>query len=109
MLDPMPTAALTAAIANGDEVAFGAFYDAWFDAALALTRAVSHRDEAFALDVVQDVMLKVVQKLAPLATETMEARGLMPRLSASARRMTMIQEAPASRPGALPAVTVGLP
>lgn len=63
------TAGLTAAIAAGDETAFGAFYDAWFDATFALARAVSRRDEAFCLDVVQDVMLKVATRMPPLANE----------------------------------------
>lgn len=69
MVGPGGTAALTAAIAGGCEVAFGAFYDAWFDAALTLARSASRRDEAFGLDVVQDVMWKVVKRMPPLANE----------------------------------------
>lgn len=64
-----PTAPLTAAIAAGDDEAFGAFYDAWFDAAFALARTVCRRDESFCLDVVQDVMLKVVRRMPALSTE----------------------------------------
>lgn len=59
----------TAAIAAGDSAAFGAFYDAWFDAVYALARAVSRRDEAWCLDVVQDVMLKVSRALPVLDTD----------------------------------------
>lgn len=61
--------ALSAAIARGDEAAFTAFYTAWFPATLALARAVSRRDEAFCLDVVQDVMLAVTHKLPALRDE----------------------------------------
>ncbi len=67
--DGVATATWTAAIAAGDERAFARFYDAWFDAALALARTVARGDDALALDVVQDVMLKVVRKLPPLSSE----------------------------------------
>ncbi len=63
------TAGLTAAIAAGDETAFGAFYDAWFAAALSMARALSRRDEDFGLDVVQEVMLEVVHKIPRLDSE----------------------------------------
>jgi RNA polymerase sigma-70 factor, ECF subfamily len=56
-------------IAGGDEAAFASFYEAWFAPTLALARAISRRDEAFALDVVQDVMLTVVRKLPPLGDD----------------------------------------
>ncbi len=65
-------AALSRAIARGDEAAFATFYAAWFPAALALARAASRRDEAFCLDVVQDVMFRVCRKLPALA----EARAV---------------------------------
>jgi len=64
-----PTYPLTAAIAAGDERAFGAFYEAWFDRAYALARSISRRDEAFCLDVVQDAMLRVVRAMKPLPDE----------------------------------------
>lgn len=63
------SAALARAIAAGDEAAFAAFYVAWFPATLALARAASRRDEAFCLDVVQDVMLAVGRKLPALRDE----------------------------------------
>lgn len=69
---PLPavdSAALATAIAAGSEAAFAAFYAAWFPATLALARASSRRDEAFCLDVVQDVMLRVAQKLPALRDE----------------------------------------
>lgn len=67
--DAASTRALCAAIAAGDPAAFAVFYDAWFDATFALARAFARRDESFHLDVVQDVMLKVVRSLPVLATE----------------------------------------
>jgi DNA-directed RNA polymerase specialized sigma24 family protein len=58
---------LSRAIARGDEAAFATFYAAWFPAAMVLARAASRRDEAFCLDVVQDVMFTVCRKLPALA------------------------------------------
>lgn len=63
------SAAWSAAIARGDEAAFAAFYAAWFPATLALARAASRRDEAFCLDVVQDVMFAVCRRLPALRDE----------------------------------------
>lgn len=63
------SAALAKAIAAGSEAAFAAFYAAWFGSVLALARASSRRDEAFCLDVVQDVMLVVAKKLPALRSE----------------------------------------
>jgi RNA polymerase sigma factor (sigma-70 family) len=63
------SAALSRAIAAGDEAAFAAFYAAWFAATLALARAASRRDEAFGLDVAQDVMFAVARKLPALRDE----------------------------------------
>ena len=60
------SAALAAAIARGDEAAFAAFYAAWFPATVALARAASRRDEAFCLDVAQDVMFAVCRRLPAL-------------------------------------------
>jgi RNA polymerase sigma factor (sigma-70 family) len=63
------TAPLCARIAAGDETAFAPFYDAWFDPVFALARTISRRDESFCLDVVQDVMQRVVTSLPALASE----------------------------------------
>lgn len=60
------TLPLTRAIAAGDEAAFATFHDAWFASTLVLARSVSRRDEAFALDVVQDVMLAAARRLPAL-------------------------------------------
>ena len=70
-------------VAAGDEAAFASFYDAWFAPTLALARAISRRDEAFALDVVQDVMLTVARKLPPLRDEV-ALRAWMTRAVANA-------------------------
>jgi RNA polymerase sigma factor (sigma-70 family) len=60
---------LTAGIASGDAGAFGAFYEAWFDRAYAWARTLTRRDESFCLDVVQEVMLRVIRALKPLPSE----------------------------------------
>ena len=60
---------ITRRIAAGDEVAYAAFYEAWFAPALSLVRAVSRRDEAFCLDVVQDVMLAVACSMPSLGDD----------------------------------------
>src|SRR5712671_2412091 len=64
---PPKAAALTPLIAAGDPAAFGNFYDLWFDAAYGLSRACSRRDEAFCLDVVQDVKLPALASDAAVA------------------------------------------
>jgi RNA polymerase sigma factor (sigma-70 family) len=65
-----PGYALTGRIAAGDESAFTEFYERWFASTLALCRAIRRRDEAFCLDVVQDVMMIVVKKMPSLETES---------------------------------------
>ncbi len=62
---PDDTRSLTAAIAQGDDQAFGVVYDRWFPRCLSLARRLTGRDEAFCLDVVQDAMLRMIKK-APL-------------------------------------------
>lgn len=64
-----PGVSATGAIAAGDEAAFTAFYTAWFAPTLVLAKAITRRDEAFCLDVVQDVMLAVAERLPPLRDE----------------------------------------
>jgi RNA polymerase sigma factor (sigma-70 family) len=72
------------AIRRGDERAFADFYEHWFDRALRLARAVTRGDEAMGLDVVQDVMLKVVHKLPALASERAVAAWMAKTISAAA-------------------------
>jgi RNA polymerase sigma factor (sigma-70 family) len=61
--------ALVASLARGDEAAFAAYYAAWFQPTLALARAACRRDEAFCLDVVQDVMMNVAKKMPALSSD----------------------------------------
>lgn len=61
--------ALTRAIAAGDADAFERLYRAWFPRAVALVRAATGRDEAFALDVAQDAMLRAARRLPVLADD----------------------------------------
>ena len=92
--DPLPGHALTGRIAAGDESAFTEFYELWFASTLALCRAISRRDEAFSLDVVQDVMMIVVKKMPRLETEAAlrawmartVSRAVTDRLRSGARR-----------------------
>lgn len=63
------SAPLTARIAAGDEEAFAAFYELWFDRAVGLARAATRRDESFCFDVVQSTMLKVVRSLPVLQSD----------------------------------------
>ena len=60
---------LTQAIAQGDERAFEAFYNDWFEPAFAMARTLTKRDESFCLDVVQDAMLKAARSMRPIHTE----------------------------------------
>lgn len=60
---------ITGRIAAGDERAYERFYEAWFAPTLALARACSRRDEAWCLDVVQDVMLAVARRMPRLADD----------------------------------------
>lgn len=53
---------LTAAIVKGDSAAFERLYTAWFPRLLAVARKTTGRDEAFALDIVQDAFLRVIAR-----------------------------------------------
>lgn len=65
-LGALDSAILSRRIAAGDEEAFVVFYRRWFDPVLAFARAASRRDEAFCLDVVQDVLMIVAKKMPAL-------------------------------------------
>src|SRR5262245_48679302 len=75
---------LCSAIRRGDEHAFARFYDLWFPRALQLARAVVRGDEATGLDVVQDVMAKVVHKLPALSGERAVVAWMAKTISAAA-------------------------
>lgn len=88
------TLPLARAVAAGDEAAFTAFYGAWFLPTLRFARGLSRRDEAFGLDVVQDVMFAVARRLPALRDEAAlrawmaraVANAVTDRLRAEARR-----------------------
>ncbi len=62
-------AQLTTAVARGQEPAVEIFYRRFFDLLYRHARQVSHRDESFCLDVVQDAMLRIIRTIRPVATE----------------------------------------
>lgn len=104
---------LTTAVARGDERAFQRFYDLWFDRLLAMAHACTRRDEAFCLDVVQDCLMRVVDRLPPLRSEAAVAAWLtrtvlrlaVDRLRAEARRTARQELVAARRPEAQAANT----
>lgn len=65
-------AALSRAIARGDEAALAALYELWFDRALSLAGAATRRtplsSEAARLDIVQDAFIRVIRTIRPMAT-----------------------------------------
>lgn len=67
---------LTAAAARGEERAVAAFYRRYFDLLYRQARQISRRDESFCLDVVQDVMLRIIRTLRPVASEAQLAAWL---------------------------------
>lgn len=50
-------------IRAGDRAALADFYGAWFDRVLGAARAMTGRDEAFGLDIVQESMLRIVRSI----------------------------------------------
>lgn len=80
--------ALTTAVARGDAAAFERLYRAWFDRLVALAQRATGRDEAFAMDVVQEAFLRVIRSCSPIATEIELAAWLRARvLSAAVDRL----------------------
>jgi len=66
--EPLDVARLCARIRNGDADAFEAFYRSWFAGVLSMARTTTRRDEAFCLDVVQEVMMRAARALPPLSS-----------------------------------------
>lgn len=64
-------------IRAGDPTALTDFYQQWFDRAVAIVRARTGRDESFALDVVQDTMIRVARSVPRLETEADLARWMI--------------------------------
>jgi RNA polymerase sigma-70 factor (ECF subfamily) len=75
-LDDERVQEVTAAIARGDPEAFAVFYEAWFDRAHSMARAMTRRDESFCLDVVQDAMLRAVRSLRAMPDRASLARWM---------------------------------
>ena len=60
---------VTRAISRGDSRAFATFFRERFDEMYAEASRLTGRDEAFCLDVVQNAMIRVIQRLKPLDSE----------------------------------------
>jgi len=65
---PIDIAAMTRDIQRGKHAAFDAFYSRWFTLVYAVARACTRGDESTCLDVVQDVMLRVIKSIPILHT-----------------------------------------
>lgn len=59
----------TIAIRRGDSEALRRHYEAWFGPCYTMARKFTRRDESFCLDIVQDVMLRIVKAMPILETE----------------------------------------
>lgn len=70
------TTDLTTRIASGDPVALAVFYEQWFDHIYREAQRLTRRDEQECLDVVQDVMLRVVKSIKPMDSEARVAGWL---------------------------------
>ena len=75
-VNPSDCATLCRRIASGDAEAFSSFFDQWFDDMLDAARRCSGRDESFAMDVVQDALMKVIAHIRPFETEDAMRRWL---------------------------------
>ncbi len=80
--DPAPR--LLRALNRGDQAALTRLYEAWFDRAVAAAAAMTRRDEAFCLDVVQDAMLRLVRRPPRAACEAAFETWLMAALRSAA-------------------------
>lgn len=60
---------LTRGVARGDAEAITRFYEAWFERSVAIVRALTGRDESFALDVVQEALLRAIRTMRAIERE----------------------------------------
>jgi len=60
----------TRGTARGDTRAFEVLYRAWFGRVCGFARGLTKRDEAFCLDVAQEVMIRAARRIPEMATET---------------------------------------
>lgn len=108
---PTSTEFETRAVASGDTEAFGRFYERWFDEVYEEVRRLTRLDESFCLDVVQEVMMRVIRSLTPMDTEaqvrawlwTVTRSCAIDRLRSESRRARREQSrAPSNPSGAEP-------
>ena len=67
---PIDIATMTRDIVRGNHAAFDAFYSRWFTLAYAVARACTRADESTCLDVVQEVMLRVIKAIPIMHSAT---------------------------------------
>lgn len=67
---------LSRGIRRQDASAITEFYERWFDWCLAAARTLTKKDEAFALDVVQDTMLRVIRSMPEIDSANAQRRWL---------------------------------
>lgn len=77
--DQPATRQLTSAIASGSTEAFAVFYELWFDRCLESAMKMTGFDEATALDLVQDTMMKAATQL-PRFDEERQLRAWLDRV-----------------------------
>lgn len=117
--DPFPVPShpsahdMTAALARGDAAVFDLFYRTWFPKLLGLARRATGRDEAFALDVVQDAFVRIIRSPRVCPTDGELAAWLracilsaaVDRLRAEARRNARERAEARGDPAVAPAET----
>ncbi|MCC6970384.1 MAG: sigma-70 family RNA polymerase sigma factor [Phycisphaerales bacterium] len=64
-------------IRAGDPAALTDFYQHWFDRSVAIVRARTGRDDSFALDVVQDAMIRVARSTPKLDSDADLSRWMI--------------------------------
>ncbi len=75
-MDKNSTAELTRRMARGDTNALAVFYERWFAMMFAEARRQCRRDESFCMDIVQDVVLRIIKRMPPMRTDAQLASWL---------------------------------
>jgi RNA polymerase sigma factor (sigma-70 family) len=102
-----PVRARLDAVARGDEAAFTELYDAWFDFVVHAARGATRRDEAFCLDIAQEVFVTLIHRPPRARTEgelgawlaTTARRRALDHLRAERRRAARELDRPAAPAG----------
>lgn len=68
--EPMPIASWTRALARGEEKVFRQLYDLYFLRLYRYLLVVAYGNEVMAQEAVQEAMIRVAQKVRPIASET---------------------------------------